>query len=103
MQASQYAIKTLPEVLHKRITEDVFETPVGFTAVVVFSPAGGETKACPVCRLVACSGEAPLGIDEGLKPDDLVGVDSLPIGGYPLWPSFPEDERQDEGRGPRER
>src|SRR5208283_5269249 len=82
-QDLQYAIEGLSEVFLQGIAKDVFKTPVRFAGLVVFAPACGEAKTFPVGGLIAGAGKSSLGIDEGLQPDDPMGINAFPIGGYP--------------------
>jgi len=101
MQALQYAIEGLFEVLLQRIAKDIFEASVGLTAVVVLSPAGGEAEAVPIGCLVAGPLKSSLRIDEGLQPDDRIGSRDAPNPEISSSPSAPKDMRPHEGLLPR--
>jgi len=83
MHPLQYAIEGLSEVPCKGVAEDVFETSVRCAAVGALSPAGGEAEPFPAGSLITGPLKSPLGIDEGLEPDERMTGDALPVAGYP--------------------
>ena len=101
MQALQYAMERLPEILDQGIPEDVLQASVRFLRAVVFPPSRGQPEALPSGCPVACPFEPPLRIDKGFEPDEGMTIQVDPSHGISFVPSVREGARQGGGREPR--